>query len=77
MWKLRETGASLQRQGMFKEAIPYHQLVLSISERTKDNGGNTEAYGAIGDCYSELGELETAAKYYDSYIDLLQNEDVD
>lgn len=75
--ELCETGAALQRQRKFKEAIKYHQLVLSISERTKEHSGNTEAYGAIGDCFSEIGELESAAKYYDMYIDQLQNEDVD
>jgi len=73
----RGMGAACQRQRKFKEAIKYHQLVLLISERTKEQSGNTEAYGAIGDCYSEIGEMESAAKYYDMYIDRLQNEDVD
>lgn len=73
----RGLGAACQRQKKYKEAIKYHQLVLAISEKTKEHSGNTEAYGAIGDCYSEVGELELAAKYYDMYIDMLQNEDVD
>lgn len=73
----RGMGAACQRQKKFKEAIKYHQLVLSISEKTKEHSGNTEAYGAIGDCFSEIGELEAAAKYYDMYIERLQNEDVD
>ena len=75
--EFRETGAACQRQKKYKEAIKYHQLVLAISEKTKEHSGNTEAYGAIGDCYSEIGDMELAAKYYDVYIDRLQNEDVD
>ncbi|KAG0554067.1 hypothetical protein KC19_12G059800 [Ceratodon purpureus] len=73
----RGMGAACQRQKKYKEAIKYHGLVLAISEKTKEHSGNTEAYGAIGDCYSEIGEMESAAKYYDMYIDRLQNEDVD
>lgn len=71
------TGAACQRQKKYRDAIKFHQLVLSISDKTNEFSGNTEAYGAIGDCYSEIGEMESAAKYYDMYIDRLQNEDVD
>ncbi|KAI9161151.1 hypothetical protein LWI28_014930 [Acer negundo] len=57
-------GASLQRQGKFREAIKYHSMVLAISERKGQDSGNTEAYGAIADCYTELGDLEGAGKFY-------------
>ncbi|KAF5190068.1 Fluorescent in blue light protein [Thalictrum thalictroides] len=70
----RGLGASLQRQSKYKEAINYHSMVLSISERTGENSGNTEAYGAIADCYTELGDLEKAAKFYDHYIATLQTD---
>ncbi|CAA0827501.1 Protein FLUORESCENT IN BLUE LIGHT- chloroplastic [Striga hermonthica] len=70
----RGVGASLQRQGKFREAIKYHTLVLEISQREGEESGNTEAYGAIADCYTELGDLERAAKYYDQYISRLQSE---
>lgn len=73
----RGLGAACQRQKKYRDAIKFHQLVLSISDKTNEFSGNTEAYGAIGDCYSEIGEMESAAKYYDMYIDRLQNEDVD
>ncbi|XP_076934887.1 protein FLUORESCENT IN BLUE LIGHT, chloroplastic-like [Bidens hawaiensis] len=68
----RGLGASLQRQGKFKEAIKYHSLVLQISEREGEDSGNTEAFGAIADCYTELGDLEKAASFYDQYIARLQ-----
>ncbi|KAI3786219.1 hypothetical protein L1987_45354 [Smallanthus sonchifolius] len=68
----RGLGASLQRQGKHKEAIKYHSMVLSISEREGEDSGNTEAFGAIADCYTELGDLEKAATFYDQYIARLQ-----
>ena len=62
----------MQRQGKYKEAIKYHSMVLSISEREGEDSGNTEAFGAIADCYTELGDLERAATFYDQYISRLQ-----
>ncbi|KAG9147910.1 hypothetical protein Leryth_003506 [Lithospermum erythrorhizon] len=70
----RGLGASLQRQGKYREAINYHSIVLQISEREGEDSGNTEAYGAIADCYTELGDLERAAKYYDQYIARLEKD---
>ncbi|MCL7044775.1 hypothetical protein MKW94_004364 [Papaver nudicaule] len=69
----RGLGASLQRLGKYKEAIKYHSLVLEISDREREESGNTEAYGAIADCYTELGELEQAGKFYDKYIMRLED----
>ncbi|KAJ8534635.1 hypothetical protein K7X08_016363 [Anisodus acutangulus] len=70
----RGLGASLQRQGKYKEAIEYHSMVLDISARNGEDSGSTEAYGAIADCYTELGDMERAAKYYDQYIARLQSD---
>ncbi|KAK4732138.1 hypothetical protein R3W88_025126 [Solanum pinnatisectum] len=70
----RGLGASLQRQGKYKEAIEYHSMVLDISGRNGEESGSTEAYGAIADCYTELGDIERAAKYYDEYIARLQSD---
>lgn len=49
-------------------------MVLAISEREGEDSGNTEAYGAIADCYTELGDLESAGKYYDNYIARLEQD---
>ncbi|XP_042478193.1 protein FLUORESCENT IN BLUE LIGHT, chloroplastic-like [Macadamia integrifolia] len=68
----RGLGASLQRLGKYQEAIKYHSMVLAISEREGEDCGNTEAYGAIADCYTELGDLEQAGKFYDKYIERLE-----
>lgn len=68
------TGASLQRQGKYRDAIEYHSMVLAISEREGEDSGNTEAFGAIADCYTELGDLEKAGLYYDKYIARLEKD---
>ncbi|CAI0418976.1 unnamed protein product [Linum tenue] len=70
----RGLGASLQRQGQYPEAIQYHMMVLTISKREGEESGNTEAYGAIADCYTELGDLEQAGKFYDQYIARLETD---
>nr|GEZ11744.1 protein fluorescent in blue light, chloroplastic [Tanacetum cinerariifolium] len=61
----RGLGASLQRQRKYTKAVKYHSMVLSISKKAGGDSGNTEAFGAIADCYTELGELERAATFYD------------
>ncbi|XP_040949718.1 protein FLUORESCENT IN BLUE LIGHT, chloroplastic isoform X1 [Gossypium hirsutum] len=70
----RGLGASLQRQGKYQEAIQYHSMVLAISDREGEDSGNTEAYGAIADCYTELGDLEKAGIFYDKYIARLETD---
>ncbi|CAO2208299.1 unnamed protein product [Urochloa humidicola] len=70
----RGLGASLQRQGKYKEAVKYHSMVLNISKMTGEDAGVTEAYGAIADCYTELGELEKVGEFYDKYIARLEND---
>jgi hypothetical protein len=49
-------------------------MVLSISEREGEDSGSTEAFGAIADCYTELGDLEKAGQYYDKYIARLEQD---
>ncbi|MFS7914924.1 putative tetratricopeptide-like helical domain superfamily [Helianthus anomalus] len=70
----RGLGASLQKQGKHKEAIKYHSMVLSISEIEGEDSGNIEAFGAIADCYTEIGDLEKATTFYDQYIARLQTD---
>nr|DAD44203.1 TPA_asm: hypothetical protein HUJ06_002433 [Nelumbo nucifera] len=70
----RGLGASLQRQRKYRDAIKYHSMVLAISDRVGEDSGNTEAYGAIADCYTELGDLEQAGRFYDRYISRLETD---
>eukprot|EP00897_Mesotaenium_endlicherianum_P010040 jgi/Mesen1/9064/ME000578S08304 len=50
-------------------------MVLARSLTSGEQSGNTDAYGAIADCYTELGDMENAAKFYDKYIDRLEQGD--
>ncbi|MQL87720.1 hypothetical protein Taro_020271 [Colocasia esculenta] len=70
----RGLGSSLQRQGKYREAIKHHSRVLEIANRSGEDSGSTEAYGAIADCYTELGDLEQAGKFYDKYISRLTSD---
>lgn len=65
-------GASQQRQRLYREAIGNHKRVLELSRASGEQSGDTDALGAIADCYTELGDLECAAKYYDRYISRLE-----
>lgn len=49
-------------------------MVLAISGREGEDSGNSEAFGAIADCYTELGDLEKAGEYYDKYIAMLEKD---
>ena len=35
--------------------------------------GDADAYGTIADCYTDLGEFEKAAVYYDKYIERMKD----
>lgn len=55
-------------QGQYRTAIKYLERVLEISQATGDNVGDADAYGTIADIYTDIGEFEKAAEYYDKYI---------
>ena len=48
--------------------------MLEISRQIKNADGDTDALGAIADIYTEMGDLESAGKYYDLYLDALNGE---
>lgn len=60
--------------GYDKGAIADLLEVLEISKQIGNNEGDTDALGAIADLYTELGELENAGKFYDLYLDALNDE---
>ena len=37
-----------------------------------DNVGDVDAYGTIADIYTEMGNFDTAAQYYDRYIERME-----
>lgn len=71
---VRGLSASERGLGRGKEAIAYLKEVLEISKQMGDFTGDTDALGAIADIYTESGDLENAGKYYDLYLDALNDE---
>lgn len=65
---VRGLAASSRMQGQYTQAIKHLERVLEISSEIGDHVGDADAYGTIADVYTELGEFEKAAEYYDKYI---------
>eukprot|EP00210_Caulerpa_lentillifera_P005303 g5067.t1 len=65
---VRGLAACARLLGDFRAAIKHLECVLEISDETDDHVGDSDAYGTIADIYTELGEFEKAAEYYDKYI---------
>ena len=70
----RGLAASKRGLGDRKGAIKNLKEVLEMRQLVGDAAGDTDALGAIADIYTELGDLENAGKYYDLYLDALNNE---
>ncbi|QDZ17711.1 tetratricopeptide repeat domain-containing protein [Chloropicon primus] len=65
---LRGLGAANAALGRHDEALDFMKQVVDISENNSDFRGLGDAYGVIADLYTEMGDYEEAAKYYDLYI---------
>lgn len=55
-------------QKQHRTAIKHLERVLELSSEIGDRVGDADAYGTIADIYTEIGEFEKAALYYDKYI---------
>ena len=65
---VRGLAASNRLLGRYQQAIDYLMNVLEISNETGDHFGDVDAYGTIADIYTEMGDFDKAAEYYDMYI---------
>lgn len=53
---------------------PSQHTMLSNTMHTKQihcTAGDADAYGVIADCFTDLGEFEKAAEFYDKYIEAM------
>jgi len=72
---LRGLGAAFQLQGKNKEALKHMMRVLEIVEEHKgEMVETTDTLGVIADIYTDLGDMEQAAVYYDRYLAMLNEE---
>lgn len=69
---LRGLGAAHQQLGEHALALDYMQKVLHMCEEHGELMGKSDALGVIADLYTDMGELEKAATYYDQYIDAMR-----
>ena len=65
---VRGLAAANRLLGRYEQAIDYLMEVLALSKIMKDTVGDVDAYGSIADIYTELGNFDKAAEYYDLYI---------
>jgi tetratricopeptide (TPR) repeat protein len=74
---MRGLGAAKRQLGDRVGAIADLKEVLTISQQLDDNTGDMDALGAIADLYTELGDLENAGRYYDLYLNQINDETVE
>ena len=70
----RGLAAATRLLGQYRTAIEYLTRVLEISQQAGEYTGDADAYGTIADCYTDLGEFEKAAEWYDRYIDRMNRD---
>lgn len=64
----RGLAAAARLQGQYRSAIKHLERVLEVSREMNEFTGDADAYGTIADCYTDLGDFERAAEFYDKYI---------
>lgn len=74
---VRGLGAAKRQMGDRLGAIEDLKQVLTVSQELNDDTGDMDALGAIADLYTELGDLENAGRYYDLYLNQINDETVD
>ncbi|KAG2487812.1 hypothetical protein HYH03_013656 [Edaphochlamys debaryana] len=70
----RGLAASCRLTHQYRQAIKHLERVLEISREIKEFTGDADAYGTMADCYTDMGEFEKAALYYDKYIAQMNRE---
>lgn len=71
---MRGLAAAARLQAQYKAAIKHLERVLEISKEMNEFTGDADAYGTIADCYTDMGEFEKAAKFYDKYIERMNRD---
>ena len=60
---------------MFIAGVSPLLQVLKLCEEHNDQECKGDTLGVIADIYTDLGEIELAAKFYDEYIQMLYSQD--
>ncbi|KXZ48870.1 hypothetical protein GPECTOR_25g455 [Gonium pectorale] len=70
----RGLAASCRLTHQYRQAIKHLERVLEISKEIGEYTGDADAYGTMADCYTDMGEFEKAAVYYDKYIERMNRD---
>jgi len=70
----RGLAAAARLQGQYRTAIKHLERVLEISREMREYTGDADAYGTVADCYTDMGEFEKAAQFYDKYIECMNRD---
>ncbi|EFJ39514.1 hypothetical protein VOLCADRAFT_100877 [Volvox carteri f. nagariensis] len=70
----RGLAASCRLTHQYRQAIKHLERVLEISREIGEYTGDADAYGTMADCYTDMGEFEKAAVYYDKYIERMNRD---
>lgn len=65
---VRGLAAAARLNGDRRGAIGHLRRVLALSNEAGEHVGDADACGNIADLYTELGQFERAAEFYDRYI---------
>jgi tetratricopeptide (TPR) repeat protein len=54
----------------------FHEIVEELAQPSSwfRCAGDADAYGTIADCFTDLGEFDKAAAFYDKYIETMNRE---
>lgn len=64
----------LGKQGQHQTAISHLTRVLEISNEMGDHVGDADAFGTIADIYTDMGDFDKAAEFYDKYISRMNSD---
>ncbi|PNH02463.1 Protein FLUORESCENT IN BLUE LIGHT, chloroplastic, partial [Tetrabaena socialis] len=70
----RGLAASCRITHQYRQAIKHLECVLEISRAIGEYTGDADAYGTMADCYTDMGEFEKAAAFYDKYIERMNRD---
>lgn len=71
---MRGMAASSRMQGNNQSAIKHLKGVLELSKQMNEFTGDADAYGSIADIYADMGDFDSAASFYDQYIQRMQED---
>lgn len=69
---LRLQARAFQQLGAWSSALEKLHQIVDLGRGEMDEGGDdADTLGALGDVYTEMGDLERAAQYYDECFDAI------